>query len=62
MEHPTTLASMAHLASTYRNQSRWEEAEELSVEVLALQKEALGERHPDTIRSITELDRARRVN
>ncbi|OCK72835.1 hypothetical protein K432DRAFT_411387, partial [Lepidopterella palustris CBS 459.81] len=29
LEHPSTLASMANLASTYRNQGRWKEAEEL---------------------------------
>jgi hypothetical protein len=28
-EHPDTLTSMADLASTYRNQGRWKEAEEL---------------------------------
>ena len=28
-EHPDTLTSMANLASTYRNQDRWHEAEEL---------------------------------
>ena len=28
-EHPDTLTSMANLASTYRNQGRWKEAEEL---------------------------------
>ncbi|KZL84223.1 TPR domain-containing protein [Colletotrichum incanum] len=29
--HPDTLTSMANLASTYRNQGRWEEAEKLFV-------------------------------
>ncbi|KXH46325.1 kinesin light chain protein [Colletotrichum salicis] len=28
-EHPSTLTSMANLASTYRNQGRWKEAEEI---------------------------------
>jgi hypothetical protein len=28
-DHPDTLTSMANLASTYRNQGRWEAAEEL---------------------------------
>ena len=28
-EHPETLSSMANLAETYRNQGRWNEAEEL---------------------------------
>jgi Tetratricopeptide repeat len=30
-EHPDTLTSMANLASTYGNQGRWKEAEELFV-------------------------------
>ncbi|KAI8663500.1 hypothetical protein NCS57_00951200 [Fusarium keratoplasticum] len=31
-EHPNTLASMSNLASTFSNQGRWKEAEELQVE------------------------------
>jgi hypothetical protein len=30
-DHPDTLTSMANLASTYRKQGRWEEAEKLDV-------------------------------
>ena len=30
-DHPDTLTSMANLASTYRSQGRWKEAEELDV-------------------------------
>jgi hypothetical protein len=33
-EHPNTLTSMANLASTYRNQGRWNEAEQLQVQVM----------------------------
>ncbi|KIV99022.1 uncharacterized protein PV09_09249 [Verruconis gallopava] len=33
-EHPDTLTSMANLASTYRNQGRWKEAEELQAKEL----------------------------
>ncbi|KAK6605164.1 hypothetical protein H4I96_05746 [Botrytis cinerea] len=33
-EHPSTLTSMANLASTYRNQGRWKEAEDLEVQVM----------------------------
>jgi Tetratricopeptide repeat len=33
-EHPDTLTSMGNLASMYRNQGRWEEAEELQAKVL----------------------------
>jgi hypothetical protein len=35
-EHPSTLTSMANLASTYRNQGRWTEAEELQAIKLAI--------------------------
>jgi hypothetical protein len=31
LEHPSTLNSIANLASIYRNQERWKEAEELEV-------------------------------
>ncbi|KUL81548.1 hypothetical protein ZTR_09489 [Talaromyces verruculosus] len=33
-KHPSSLTSMAHLASTYRNQGRWNEAEKLEVQVM----------------------------
>ena len=35
-EHPSTLTSKANLASTYRNQGRWKEAEELEVQVVEM--------------------------
>ena len=47
-EHPITLTSMANLASTYRNQGRWEAAEELDVQVMETSKKKLGADHPDT--------------
>ncbi|KAH6869558.1 hypothetical protein B0T10DRAFT_593531, partial [Thelonectria olida] len=37
-EHPSTLTSMADLASTYRNQGRWKEAEELEVGLMETRK------------------------
>ena len=37
-EHPDTLTSMANLASTYRSQGRWDEAEELEVQVIEMRK------------------------
>ncbi|KAL4985444.1 hypothetical protein BDW68DRAFT_144681 [Aspergillus falconensis] len=54
-EHPDTLASMANLASTYRNQGRWNEAEKLEVEVLEISKAVLGAEHPDTLTSMANL-------
>ena len=41
-EHPSTLTSMANLASTYRSQGRWKEAEQLDVQVSEIRKRALG--------------------
>jgi hypothetical protein len=54
-EHPDTLSSMANLASTYRNQDRWKEAEELFVQVMETRKRVLGAQHPDTLSSMTNL-------
>ena len=53
--HPSTLTSMANLASTYRNQGRWKEAEELEVQVMKIRKRVLGVEHPDTLTSMGNL-------
>ena len=54
-EHPDTLTSMAHLASTYRNQGRWKEAEQLDVQVMETTKTVLGEEHPHTLTNMGNL-------
>ena len=54
-EHPDTLTSMANLASTFWNQGRWKEAEELEVQVMETFKRVLGEEHPDTLTSMANL-------
>ncbi|KAF2191620.1 putative kinesin [Zopfia rhizophila CBS 207.26] len=54
-EHPSTLTSMANLASTYRNQGRWKEAEELEVQVMETRKRVLGAEHPSTLTSMNNL-------
>ena len=46
---------MANLASTYRNQGQWKEAEALQVVVMEKRKHLLGEEHPETLRSIRSL-------
>ena len=46
---------MANLASTYRNQGRWKEAEELDVQVIETRKRVLGQAHPDTLTSMNNL-------
>ena len=37
-EHPDTITSMANLASTYRSQGRWNEAEKLEVQFMDMVK------------------------
>jgi len=54
-EHPDTLTSMANLASTYRNQGRWKEAEELDVQVVEMSSRVLGAEHPGTLISMANL-------
>ena len=55
LEHPYTLTSMTNLASTYRNQGRWKEAEELFVQVMETSSRVLGLEHPDTLTSMANL-------
>ena len=54
-EHPDTLISMGNLASTYMNQGRWKEAEELQAQELEICSRVLGEEHPDTLTSMGNL-------
>ncbi|KAK4220954.1 kinesin light chain 3, partial [Podospora fimiseda] len=54
-DHPSTLNSMANLASTYRNRGRWKEAEKLEVQVMETSKTKLGADHPDTLTSMGNL-------
>ncbi|PSN58826.1 putative kinesin [Corynespora cassiicola Philippines] len=46
---------MANLASTYRNQGRWDDAEKLFVQVMKTRKTKLGDDHPDTLASMNNL-------
>ena len=55
VDHPSTLTSIANLASTYWNQGRWTEAEQLEVQVMETRKRVLGIDHPDTLISIANL-------
>ncbi|KAI1325824.1 P-loop containing nucleoside triphosphate hydrolase protein [Xylariaceae sp. FL0255] len=54
-DHPSTLTSMANLASMYWNQGRWKEAESLEVQVMETRKTLLGPDHPSTLTSIANL-------
>ena len=46
---------MANLAITYWNQGRLTEAQELEVRVMETRKRALGEEHPDLLKSMDNL-------
>ena len=48
-------ASMANLASTFWNQGRWKEAEELELQVMETSPRVLGEEHPSTLTSMANL-------
>ena len=54
-EHPSTLISIANLASTYQNQGCWKEAEDLDVQVMETSLRVLGQEHPDTLIRIANL-------
>jgi hypothetical protein len=55
LEDAATLASMGLLASTYRNQRRWKEAEELFMQVMKASLRVLGQEHHDTLASMSNL-------
>ena len=54
-EHPSTITSIASLASIYRDQGRWKEAKGLGLQVMEIRKRILGEEHLSTITSIASL-------
>ncbi|MDY7021598.1 MAG: CHAT domain-containing protein, partial [Cyanobacteriota bacterium] len=53
--HPDVATSLNNLASLYRNQGRYNEAEPLHQRSLAIFEEALGENHPDIALSLNHL-------
>ncbi len=53
--HPDMLTSMNSLASTYSNQGRLKEAEELEVQVMETRKRVLGQEYLDTLISMANL-------
>ena len=46
---------MGNLAVTYSNLGKWNEAEQLDVQVLDMRKKLLGTDHPDTFTSMGNL-------
>ncbi|OQE34396.1 hypothetical protein PENCOP_c018G04079 [Penicillium coprophilum] len=55
LEGEHTLDSTAMLANVYRLEGRWEEAEQLEVQVMETCKTKLGVDHPSTLRSMANL-------
>ena len=52
---------MENLASTYFNREGWNEAEQLQVQVVDIQKKLLGPEHPDTLKSMEWLTTIRKA-
>ena len=55
VKHPSTLLSIANLAVAYWKQGRWNEAEQLEVQVMDMRKKVLSTEHPDTLSSMANL-------
>jgi hypothetical protein len=53
-DYPDTLRSMANLASAYRRQGQWEEAEKLEVQVMETRTTKLGADDSDTPKSMAQ--------
>lgn len=53
-EHPSTLTSMANLASTFRDIGRWKEAEKLEMQMMKIRKRLLGEEHRSRLNSMDQ--------
>ena len=56
-EHSDTLSIMGNLARTYSDQGRWNEAEQLELQVMNMRKKLHGLEHPDTLLSMESLAR-----
>ena len=51
-EHPNTLSSMNNLALLLNRQGKYDEAEPIHRQTLALREKVLGKEHPDTLLSV----------
>ena len=54
-DYPDTLTSINNLATTYINQGRWKEAEELEMQVMEIRENVLGTEHPSTLTNMGNL-------
>jgi tetratricopeptide (TPR) repeat protein len=57
-EHPDTLTSMYNVARALEDQGKYDEAEAMHRETLALSKKLFGDEHPKTLRSMYNVARA----
>ena len=48
---------MGNLARTYSDLGKWNEAEQLEVQVMDMNKKLLGAEHPHTLKSMANLSR-----
>ncbi|CAI7579555.1 unnamed protein product [Penicillium pancosmium] len=60
-EDKDTLDSTAMLATAYRQDGQWREAEQLEVQVMEIRKTKLGADHPDTLTSMANLASTYRI-
>ncbi|RUS25321.1 hypothetical protein BC938DRAFT_472338 [Jimgerdemannia flammicorona] len=54
-DHPHTATALSGLAVIYKNQNKYDEAEQLQQRALAIRKKILGSENPDTVTSVDEL-------
>ena len=53
--HPDTLASMANVASTYRNQGQCKEAEKLEIQMMETTSKVQGKEHSEMLTAMANL-------
>lgn len=53
--HPTVAQKLVDLASLYRSEGRYQDAEVLCIRALAIQDQTIGAKDPETIRTLKEL-------
>ena len=61
-EHPDTLTAASNLAASLKSQEKYDEAEKMEREVLAVRKWVLGVAHPDTLSTAGNLGHRERVS
>jgi lipopolysaccharide biosynthesis regulator YciM len=54
-DHVETLEAISSLASTYRSRGKYDQAEELELEVVEGRKRVFGNDHPETLEAISSL-------